>query len=210
MDSTIRPVALFTGAYLLVATPLALRQQNTEFVFYIAVVLALATGILLLHRRVGLSAGVLWALSLWGLLHMLGGLVRVPESWPTDNNSGVLYSLWLIPGHLKYDNPVHAFGFAVATQVCWECLRTVPGVRPTLGILALCALGGMGLGSLNEVVEFAATPLIPNTNVGGYVNTGWDLVANMLGALTTATIIWLRGDKSLRVKFQKADFRSQK
>jgi len=196
MDRTIRPVAYFTGLYLLVATPFALRQQNTEFLFYIAIVIGLAIAVLLLHRRVHLSSGVLWALSLWGLLHMLGGLLRLPESWPTDNNSGVLYSLWLVPGYLKYDNPVHAFGFAVATQVCWECLRTVPGIRPTLGIVVLCALAGMGLGSLNEVIEFAATLMIPGTNVGGFVNTGWDLVANMLGASTTATLIWLRGRKS--------------
>jgi uncharacterized membrane protein YjdF len=192
MDKTLRPVAIFTAAYLLLATPFALRQQNTEFLFYIGVVLLLSLLVVALHRRVRLSAGVLWALSLWGLLHMLGGLVRLPESWPTENNSGVLYSLWLIPGVLKYDNPVHAFGFAVATQVCWECLRTVPGIRPSFGILALCALAGMGLGSLNEIVEFAATLLIPNTNVGGYVNTGWDLVANALGALTTTLLIRIR------------------
>lgn len=201
MNPTLRPVTLFTGAYLLLATPFALRQQNTEFLFYIAVVIALAAVIVAIHRRVRLSAGVLWALSLWGLLHMLGGLVRLPASWPTDNNSGVLYSLWLIPGYLKYDNPVHAFGFAVATQVCWECLRTIPGVRPSLGILALCLCAGMGLGAANEIVEFAATLMIPGTNVGGYVNTGWDLVANMLGALTTVALIWLRRDK--------ADFRRQ-
>jgi uncharacterized membrane protein YjdF len=192
MDKTLLRVSLFTAAYLLVATPFAFSQHNTEFLFYIGVVLLLAVVVLLLHRKVKLSAGVLWALSLWGLLHMLGGLVRLPASWPTDNDSGVLYSLWLIPGLLKYDNPVHAFGFAVATQVCWECLRTIKGIRPTVGILALCALAGMGLGSLNEIVEFAATLMIPGTNVGGYVNTGWDLVANMLGALTTVTLIWLR------------------
>jgi len=50
----------------------------------------------------------------------------------------------------------------------------------------------MGLGALNEVVEFAATLLVPETNVGGYLNTGWDLVANAIGAATAALIIWLR------------------
>jgi uncharacterized membrane protein YjdF len=195
MDSTIRPVFWVTTAYLAVAAPFALMQNNTEFLFYIAVVVVLGAGIVLLHRTVRLSAGVLWALSLWGLLHMLGGLARVPASWPTENDSGVLYSLWLVPGWLKYDNPVHAFGFAVATQVCWECLRTVPGVRPTWGILLLCMLAGMGLGSLNEIVEFSATLLMPQTNVGGYVNTGWDLVANMVGALTTVLLIRFRREE---------------
>jgi hypothetical protein len=46
---------------------------------------------------------------------------------------------------------------------------------------------------LNEIVEFAATLLVPETNVGGYLNTGWDLVANATGATTAALVIWLRG-----------------
>ena len=49
----------------------------------------------------------------------------------------------------------------------------------------------MGFGALNEVIEFIATLMVPNTNVGGYVNTGWDLVANMIGASVAATLIYL-------------------
>ncbi|MFV1996026.1 MAG: hypothetical protein ACC661_11380 [Verrucomicrobiales bacterium] len=48
----------------------------------------------------------------------------------------------------------------------------------------------MGFGALNEVVEFVATLTLPNTNVGGYVNTGWDLVANLLGCALAALIIY--------------------
>ncbi|MFO0896121.1 MAG: hypothetical protein U0836_01725, partial [Pirellulales bacterium] len=64
-------------------------------------------------------------------------------------------------------------------------------VQPTFGMLLLCAAAGMGFGALNEVVEFAATLLVPETNVGGYENTGWDLVSNMIGAFTAAAGIWL-------------------
>jgi uncharacterized membrane protein YjdF len=181
------PVAIFTGAYLAIATPLALSAHNTEFVFYIAVVGILAAVVVLVHRAVNLSQTALFLLSAWGLLHMLGGLMRVPAQL-TDNGSGVLYSLWLIPHLLKFDNIVHAYGFGVATWVTWECVRTIKGVRPTFGILSLCALAGMGLGSLNEIIEFAAVLAIPGTNVGGYVNTGWDLVANMVGAVAAVTI----------------------
>jgi hypothetical protein len=42
---------------------------------------------------------------------------------------------------------------------------------------------------LNEVVEFIAVLTIPNTNVGGYENTGWDLVANLVGASTAVLMI---------------------
>jgi hypothetical protein len=55
--------------------------------------------------------------------------------------------------------------------------------------LVLCAAGGCGFGAFNEVVEFIAVLTIPNTNVGGYENTGWDLVANLVGSVSAAILI---------------------
>jgi hypothetical protein len=49
----------------------------------------------------------------WGLVHMAGGLIAVPETWPVNGEHRVLYSLWLIPDLLKYDHVVHAYGFGV-------------------------------------------------------------------------------------------------
>jgi hypothetical protein len=48
----------------------------------------------------------------------------------------------------------------------------------------------MGFGAANEVVEFLATRVLPETNVGGYENTGWDLVANTVGSLAAAVLIY--------------------
>ena len=182
------PVAAFTLAYLAAGLVLALRGGNWEFVFYIAVVVGLGLVVLAVRRRAGFTSGLLWALSVWGLVHMIGGLVPVPDGWPIAGEKRVFYSWWIVPGYLKFDQPVHAYGFAVATWACWQGLRAATGCRPTLGPLSLCALGGMGLGSLNEVVEFVATRLM-DTNVGGYENTGWDLVANTVGAVTAAYLI---------------------
>jgi hypothetical protein len=64
---------------------------------------------------------------------------------------------------------------------------------PTLGHLTICAAAGMGFGALNEVVEFVATLLVPETNVGGYENTGWDLVSNLVGVLLAAIAIRIAG-----------------
>jgi len=66
------------------------------------------------------------------------------------------------------------------------------------GPLTLCALAALGCGALNEVVEFIATLTIPETNVGGYINTGWDLVANTIGAVIAAVMIRLGGCKPQR------------
>ena len=41
----------------------------------------------------------------------------------------------------------------------------------------------MGMGALNEVVEFMAVLNAPETGVGGYFNTALDLTFNMLGVL---------------------------
>lgn len=193
-------VAAFTATYLLAAVAGALTQGNLEFVFYIVVMLVLAAAVWLVDRRVHLSLGALWCLSLWGLLHMAGGLVPAPAGWPVAvDGQAVLYSLWLIPQRLKYDQVVHVYGFGVTTWVCWQGLSRVLRERgastaPTGGLLLLCAAAGAGFGALNEVIEFAATLAVPATNVGGYMNTGWDLVANLVGVTAAAIAIragWL-------------------
>jgi hypothetical protein len=56
-------------------------------------------------------------------------------------------------------------------------------------VLIGIACMGMGLGAANEVVEFVITLIVPDTNVGGFVNTGWDLVSNMTGAVGACVII---------------------
>ena len=191
-----RGLIAFTAAYLIASVGGSLASGNKEFVFYIVVMLVLIAAIGLVHRRVGFSHGLLWALTVWGLMHMAGGLVPVPANWPYNPPNAVLYSLWLIPNLLKYDQVVHAFGFGVTTWMCWQALQSAAvdrrggPLRPTAGVLSLCAAGGMGFGAFNEVIEFIATLTMPNTNVGGYVNTGWDLVANLVGC--TMAALWIR------------------
>jgi len=176
-------VALATAGYLLAAALAGVRRGNQEFLIYLGVMLVLAALVWRVHRRVGLRIATLWCLSAWGLLHMAGGLLEFADG-------EVLYSFWFVPERLKYDQVVHAFGFGVTTWVCWQALRTVlPDPRPRTGPLILCVAAGMGFGALNEVVEFVLVLLLPETNVGGYRNTGWDLVANLTGCVVAAAII---------------------
>jgi uncharacterized membrane protein YjdF len=188
-------VIAFTLSYMALSIVAAIATGNREFVFYIVVMFVLLAAVAAVHRRVRLSSTALWGLSLWGLAHMAGGMVPVPASWPINGEHRVLYSWWLIPNLLKYDQIVHAFGFGVTTLVCWEGLRSLlidagrPDPGSGLGSLTLCAAAGMGFGALNEVVEFIATLLVPETNVGGYINTGWDLVSNLCGVVLAALAI---------------------
>jgi uncharacterized membrane protein YjdF len=114
---------------------------------------------------------------------MAGGLIPFGE--------GVLYNAGLGDTVVHYDRVVHAFGFGVATIACWETLVAInPTVTLTPGTAVLVALMGMGVGAANEVVEFAASHLFAS-NVGGYENTGWDLVANLLGCTVASTLLYL-------------------
>ena len=47
----------------------------------------------------------------------------------------------------------------------------------------------MGFGGLNEVIEFFLTLTLPETNIGGYINTGWDLVSNLVGVTAACCLI---------------------
>lgn len=191
------PIVLFNAAYMLAAVVVSLARGNREFLFYIAVMVILIGVMVVVHRRVGMTMPLLWAFSLWGFLHMAGGLCPLPAGWPYNGEHAVLYSWWLIPDLLKYDQVVHAYGFGVTTWLCWhgarQMFREADGgqLKPGLGVLMLCAAAGMGFGALNEVVEFIAVLTIPNTNVGGYENTGWDLVANLTGTVVAAVCIRL-------------------
>lgn len=192
------PVIAFTVLYMSAAILISLVTENMEFMLYVAVLIALIATVAGIYARIGLSTAALWALSVWGGMHMAGGLVTVPPDWPIHGEIHVLYSLWLIPDQLKYDQVVHTYGFGITTWVCWEVLSrglAVAGmqIRPTFGLMVLCAAAGLGFGALNEVLEFFATLMVPSTNVGGYANTSWDLVANTVGAVFAASVIWIRG-----------------
>ena len=184
-----RSVALFTLFYVAVFTALFALRGNLEFLGYIA---TMAVLIALVARSLTWASyphAMLWALSLWGLAHMAGGGIPV--------GNGVLYGVTLIPlmsdGEmtiLKYDQLVHAFGFGITAWVLWHLLlRAHPSLAGSRAALVYPALAAMGLGAVNEIIEFAATIAFAETGVGGYVNTGLDLVFNALGALVAVTLI---------------------
>lgn len=183
-------VALFTALYIIVASVWFLSQGNYEFVAYIVSMLVFIGIVAGTLRTSHLSDTALWLLSIWGLLHMLGGGVRIGDH--------VLYAQVLYPFQvdgdftiLKYDQVVHAFGFGAAAFALHSVVvRFAPTMR-RFGRIMLPALAAMGLSVVNELIEFAAVLLLPNTWVGGYYNLSLDLVANTLGAFGAVILIEL-------------------
>lgn len=176
------PVIVFSMAYMVVFVGISLTRKNYEFILYAAVVVAIAAWILVKQRAVRFDPVILWGLSIWGLLHMAGGNIHVGD--------GVLYNVQLIPVVLRYDQLVHFFGFGAATLACHHILSNMlkPDIPQRVTLTILVILMGCGVGAMNEIVEFIAVLAVPETNVGGYENTLWDLVFNFFGA--TAAAIW--------------------
>jgi uncharacterized membrane protein YjdF len=152
---------------------------------YAGSVLLLGVTVAFVDSRVGFSDGVLWGLALWAVLHMAGGLIPAGR--------GVLYNAKVGFEPFHYDRLVHAFGFGVATVACWQALRRhlEPGHPITIGLAVLVMFMGMGVGAINEVVEFGLSRAF-STNVGGYLNTGWDLVFDLIGCTIAAAWVAVR------------------
>ncbi len=124
---------------------------------------------------------VLWGLTLWALLHMSGGGVYIYGK--------KLYEIILIPlsttyAIFKYDQFVHIIGFGVSTLLMHHLLK--PYLKEKTGTVAIpivIIMAGLGVGALNEIIEFIVTVIVPETGVGGYTNTSLDLVADLIGAI---------------------------
>lgn len=186
------PILVANLIYIPVFAIMALRHSNYEFILYVGVIVAVGTWIVCKQRAVQFDRTILWGLTIWGLMHMAGGNLRVGD--------GVLYGLELLPivprfHILRYDQVVHAFGFGVATLVCHHLLRPYlkDGIGHRRALAVLVALMGLGVGAVNEIVEFVAVLTIPETGVGGYDNTLWDLVFNSVGAVAAVTMLTATG-----------------
>jgi len=191
-----RPLLAVNAVLLAAFGWMALDPVNYEFILYVAVIAAVGGLIVWRQRTVRFSLPILWGLTLWALLHMAGGNLRVA--------GGSLYDVVLIPligppyNVLGYDDLVHTFGFGVATLVCYHLLR--PHLREELAharvLVFLVVLMGLGMGAVNELIEFVAVVILPETGVGGYENTLLDMVFNLIGATIAAGLIFGRGGRA--------------
>jgi len=182
------------GLICLAGMGVAVAKQNWEFLYYGSTLIAIMLGVAWLDRRVQLPLAVLWGLFLWLVLHLAGGMISVPPSVvDTGMTNYTLYNVRLAPWLPRYDQAVHAFGFFMSSLAGWRAIYVASKqtLRPTFGPLLAAGLIGMGCGGVNEVMEFIATRIMPHTNVGGFENTGWDLVSNMVGCILAMILIRL-------------------
>ena len=184
------PILITIIVMLLVFSIYYFAIENYEFIMYIIVILFFLVLILLTNNRVNYSNTSLWGLTIWGTLHMAGGGIPV--------KGDVLYKLILIPiteSIFRYDQFVHIIGFGVATLIMFELLK--PKLKPVkhwTAISIVVVMAGLGVGAVNEIVEYIATLLVPETGVGGYDNTLLDLISDLIGALLALLVIRCRAE----------------
>ena len=167
-------------AYYVCFISYGVATKAPQTIFYALFVGAAAAVVAFLYDRTPLSRVVLWGLAAWGFAHMAGGLVAF--------GGEILYERSLGSGELRLDKVVHFFGFGFATLAAYELVRRLLApAAPPRSVAIMATFIGLGIGALNETLEFVITLLPTESNVGGFSNTGWDLVANAAGALTAAS-----------------------
>lgn len=175
---------IFTLTYLFWGGAFFIQGFNLEFIAYIVMILVVVGGALLLSERANLPHWQLWLLSIWGLLHVLGGAIQIDD--------GVLFAYRIYPlldlgGEfyiLKYDQIVHMYFYGIAALLSHHVLCEVCKVRTHATLLSILAiLVACGVGTLNEIIEFILSVNF-ESGVGGYANNMLDLIFNLMGAAT--------------------------
>ncbi|MFC1453518.1 hypothetical protein ACFLSJ_09275 [Verrucomicrobiota bacterium] len=178
---------------------LFLARLNYEFIIYVGVIIFFLCLIGISIKKVDYTLGTLVGLTVWSALHLAGGGVAIGE--------GRLYDVMLIRFSetypvWRYDQLVHIWGFGASTLVAFSLLAA-PLKKPVgnpvaLGIVLVMA--GLGMGALNEILEFVVSICVPHSGVGGYMNTSLDLCADLIGAILGLLYIRCRylGEKHIQ------------
>lgn len=186
------PILIINICAILLFTIFFVSRQNYEFLMYVGVIVFFLLLIVSTNHIINYPQIVLWGLTIWAILHMSGGSLYVGERR--------LYELMLMqlvgePYYIfKYDQFVHIIGFGVATLAMYYLLKPLlkGDHNKWISLSIIVVMAGLGVGALNEIIEFMATVVMPQTGVGGYINTSLDLVADLIGAMGAIVVIVLK------------------
>ena len=181
---------IFNATYLFWGGAFFLQDLNLEFVIYVAVIVAIMGSVLLTVSYTDFPHWLLWLLSFWGLMHVLGGAVQI--------DGGVLFGYHIYPfldlgGDfyiLKYDQVVHMYLYGVVAMMTYHLLRNILVIKNHTKLIVLMAImASVGVSALNEIMEFLIAVTVERNGVGGYENAMLDLIFNLSGAMTATGLM---------------------
>ncbi|MEK6872324.1 MAG: DUF2238 domain-containing protein [Nanoarchaeota archaeon] len=177
-------IFIFTLLYTLFFGIYFFQRGNFEFLWYVGILILIIVLVVMLHKKYNFSNGILSAISLWGLLHMIGGM---------DINGVRTYARIIYPifsseiagtSIFRYDQFMHFYVYLIVTCMLFYIIRSyIKKEMPRWMLSSLLVLMGIGIGAINEIVEFMPVLFLEATGVGDYFNTMWDIVFNALGAI---------------------------
>ncbi len=188
MKKSLLSVVSFSALYLILGGIYFARDLNLEFVIYVAVIVAIFTGVFATLKYTQFPVWMLWLLSVWGLMHVAGGAVQTPD--------GVLFAYKIYPfldlgGDfyvLKYDQVVHGYLYGLVALMAYHTLRVPLQVSGHTFLVALAAtMISLGISGLNEIMEFLIAVTVERNGVGGYENAMIDLIFNFSGAVVAVS-----------------------
>jgi uncharacterized membrane protein YjdF len=168
-------------------------RQNYEFLTYVVVVAGVGGVVVASMRRVDFTLDTLVAMTVWAAMHLAGGGILL-------EGPGCLYAsmIYQLPTELpifRYDQLIHIWGFATAALLTRDMLAghlrsPLPG---KVAVSIVIVMAACGFGALNEIIEFLVDATVPDSGVGGYVNTSLDMCSNLVGGLLGMIYLHLRG-----------------
>lgn len=162
---------------------------NYEFLIYIFVIIVLFWIIIFTNKKVKYPILVLWLLAIWAFLHMAWGAIKI--DWH------VLYAHLILPiidnwewKILRYDQLIHSYGFFTSTILSYYILKNkLINKKIWFGLWLILIMAWCGFWALNEVIEFIVDTTLPESWVGGYINTWMDLVSNLIWSILAIIFI---------------------
>jgi len=188
----------FIALYLLIGGAYFLQDSNLEFVIYVGVIVAAFVLLFGTLHITKFPSYILWLISIWGLMHILGGSVQTSD--------GVLFAYHIYPfldlgGEfyiLKYDQVVHGYLYGVMSIVFLHVLtNTLRATGPAWILILLAVMASMGVSAMNEIMEFLIAMNLERHGVGGYENAMLDLIFNFGGAIVGIMLLYIVNKKSV-------------
>jgi putative membrane protein len=183
---------IFNATYLFWGGAYFIQDFNVEYAIYSGIIFVVMAIVLLTLSYTDFPQWQLWLLSVWGLLHVFGGAIKLHG---TTLAASHLYPVWNGGGDfyvLKYDQILHFILYAIVATMAHHLIRNVIEVKNNTKMVALLTiLISVGVGALNEAAEFFISLNLHKNLSYGYQNVTLNILFNLAGALIAALLLSL-------------------